>query len=168
MIFTKHKDPSRGETRRSLCSRVQMHSISCGWKSLGLGPTLSIRHGGGEQPLFLDRKRPKTATHLTHKHTQRAATSVRGHPTVTQRHFFYYQLVNKGVCCTRKCLKKCAKEREETRKTVTLHLCVSLSLNGAKDLIFFSLNYPVKSQPHSLADKVFLNINLNTCAKMKK
>lgn len=28
-----------------------MHSISCGWKSLGLKPALSIRCGGGENTL---------------------------------------------------------------------------------------------------------------------
>lgn len=63
------------KTQRSSCSRVQMHSISCGWKSLGFRPVLSVRRGGGEHSLPSD----STATLLTtqtHKYT----------PTPTHRH----------------------------------------------------------------------------------
>lgn len=53
------KKSSWGETQPSLCSRVQMHSISCGWKSLGLRPALSIRQGRRGRTL----SRPTTPQH---------------------------------------------------------------------------------------------------------
>lgn len=65
-FFTKHthkKKWAEEKTQRSLCSCVQMHSISCGWKSLGLRPALSIRRSGGEHSFSLRWQPQHTHTH---------------------------------------------------------------------------------------------------------
>ncbi len=56
-----------------------MHSISCGWKSLGLRPALSIRRGGGEYSLLSDNTTTLLTSH-THTHTNLLTHTHTGSP----------------------------------------------------------------------------------------
>lgn len=81
---------SEGTRRRTnqwlSCSRVQMHSISCGWKSLGLQPAVSMSRGW----IWTHPLPPLSTTMLLTAHTLAAASAPAhrsgGHSTPASPH----------------------------------------------------------------------------------